>query len=79
MEKIDLNKLTDEELLVERKKLRQSKLFYAIFIGFLIGILIYGFVSWILFSEKKFGFLIPMLIPVFLIYKLVKAQTRTRI
>lgn len=72
MEGIDFNKLTDEELLVEKEKLRKSKLFHASMIGFLAGILIFGLVSWILASEKQIGFLIPMLIPVAFIYRLLK-------
>jgi hypothetical protein len=64
MEKNDLYKLTDAELLVEKKKMMKSKLFYALAIGFLAGILIFGVVSWSLHSEKRFGFLLPMFIPV---------------
>lgn len=64
MKKEDLYKLTDEELLVEQKKLRKSKLWYAIWIGFLTGIIIFGVVSWGLSPNKRLGFLIPMLFPV---------------
>ena len=78
MEKKDLYKLTDEELLVEKKKLMKSKLWYATSIGFLVGILIFGLVSWSLFSEKRFGFLIPMLIPVVFIYRLLKAPNKNK-
>ncbi|MCB2222519.1 MAG: hypothetical protein KQI35_19200 [Bacteroidetes bacterium] len=69
MEKKDFYKLTDEELLVEKKKLKKSKLFHATAIGFLAGILIFGVVSWSLSSEKRLGFLIPMLIPVAFVRK----------
>lgn len=72
MEKKDFSELTDEERLIEKKKLKNSKTFHAIYIGFLAGILIFGLVSWSLSPEKKWGFLIPMLIPVFIIYRLVK-------
>lgn len=72
MEKKDLYKLTDEELLIEKKKLNKSKIFHATYIGFLAGILIFGIVSWSLSSEKHLGFLIPMLIPIAFIYRLVK-------
>lgn len=72
MEKRDFHKLTDEELLVERKKLKNSKIFHAVGIGFLAGILIFGVVSWSLSSEKRLGFLIPMFIPVLFIYKMLK-------
>jgi hypothetical protein len=78
MEKKDLYKLTDEELLVEKKKLMKSKLWFAIWIGFLAGILIFGVVSWSLSSEKRLGFLIPMLIPIFFIYRLVKTPNKNK-
>ncbi len=78
MEKKDLYQLTDEELLVERKKLMKSKLLYAIWIGFLAGILIFGVVAWSLNPEKNLGFLIPMFIPVFFIYKLLKAPNKNK-
>lgn len=63
--------MTDEELLVEKKQLRNSKIYHALAIGFLAGILAFGFGAWALFSDKKFGFLIPMLIPAIFIYKMV--------
>ena len=72
MEKKDLFGLTDEELLVEKNKLKKSKIFHATYIGFLAGILIFGVVSWSLSSEKHLGFLLPMLIPVVFIYRLLK-------
>ena len=78
MKKEDLYKLTDQELLVEKEKLKKSKLFYAAAIGFLAGILIFGVVSWALWSEKRFGFLVPMLIPVVFIYRLLKAPNTNR-
>lgn len=78
MEKKDLQNLTDDELLVEKKKLKQSKLFYATAIGFLAGILIFGFVSWILNPERRLGFLIPMLIPVVFIYRLLKNPDKNK-
>ena len=56
----------------------KAKLFYAISIGFLAGILIFGVVSWSLSSEKKFGFLIPMLIPVVFIYRLLKTPNKNK-
>lgn len=78
MEKKDLYKLTDEELLVEKKKLNKSKVFYAVFVGFLAGILIFGVVSWILPPGKHSGFLVPILIPVVLIYKLLKTPNKNK-
>jgi hypothetical protein len=78
MEKNELYKLTDEELSVLKKKLKKAKVFHAASIGFLAGILIFGFVSWMLSSEKRFGFLIPMSIPVVFIYKLLKKPDENR-
>lgn len=78
MDKAALYKLTDEELLIEKKKMMKSKLYYAASIGFLSGILIFGFVSWLMFSEKRFGFLVPMLIPVVLIYKILKTPNNNK-
>jgi asparagine N-glycosylation enzyme membrane subunit Stt3 len=78
MEKKDLYKLTDEELLDLKKKLKKSKVFHAVYIGFLAGILIFGVVSWSLSSEKHFGFLIPMLIPVAFIYILLKNPNKNK-
>jgi len=72
MEKKDFSEMTDEELLVEKKKLKDSKILHASLIGFMAGILIFGTVSWILSPEKRVGFFIPMLIPVFFIYKMMK-------
>lgn len=72
MEKKTSVELTDEELLVEKKKLKKSQMTHAVLIGFLAGILIFGIVSWSLSPEKHWGFLIPMLIPIAFIYKLVK-------
>ena len=78
MEKKDLNQLTDEQLLVEKKKLKDSKVFHAVSIGFLAGILIFGVVSWSLSSEKNFGFFIPMLIPVVFIYRMLKNSNKNK-
>jgi cobalamin biosynthesis protein CobD/CbiB len=72
METQDFTKLTDEELLVEKKKLKKSKIFFAGYIGFMIGILIFGVAAWSLSQERQLGFLLPMLIPISIIYKLVK-------
>jgi len=70
--------LTDEELLVEKKNLKKSKVFHAIAIGFLAGILIYGVVSWSLADEKRIGFFIPMVIPVVFIYRIIKNSKNNR-
>ena len=78
MEKKDLYKLTDEELLVEKKKLNKSKVFHAASIGFLAGILIFGVIAWSLSPNKKLGFFIPMLIPIVFIYRLVKNPNKNK-
>ncbi|MEM8524852.1 MAG: hypothetical protein AAGG68_09420 [Bacteroidota bacterium] len=72
MTKEKLAALTDEELLVEKKKLKNSKMLHATLIGFLGGVLLFGIVSWILSPEKKLGFFIPMLFPIYFIYRLLK-------
>ena len=72
MEKKNYDELTDEALLLEKKKLKKSKILHATLIGFLAGILIFGVVAWSLSPKKQFGFLIPMLIPIAFIYRLVK-------
>lgn len=78
MEKKAFYNLTDEELLIEKKKLRKSKIFHASAIGFLAGILIFGVVAWSLNPERKLGFLIPMLIPVVFIYRMLKTPNQNK-
>lgn len=78
MIKEDLHKLTDEELLVEKKNLKNAKVFHASTIGFLAGILIFGLVSWSLSPEKRVGFLIPMAIPVVFIYRMLKNPNKSQ-
>lgn len=72
MENKNFAAMTDEQLLIEKKKLRNTKIFYAVSIGFLAGIFIFGIVSWSLSSDKNIGFLIPMAIPVIFIYNMLK-------
>jgi hypothetical protein len=72
MKKKDYSEMTDEQLFVEKKKQKNARIFHAAFIGFLAGTLIFGMVSWSLSPEKQLGFLIPMLIPIFILYKLLK-------
>ena len=78
MEKKDFSELTDEELLIEKKKIKKSQIFHALYIGFLAGILIFGIVSWSLSAEKHLGFLIPMLIPIAFIYRLFKNPSKNK-
>jgi uncharacterized membrane protein len=72
MEITNFSELTNEALLEEKKKLKKSKIMHAAIIGFLAGILIFGFGAWILSPEKRMGFLIPMFIPILFIYNIVK-------
>jgi hypothetical protein len=64
MNQKELSKLTDKELLEVAKNNKPSPLLDAFFIGFLVGILIFGIVA------NTMGFL--SLIPLFLIYGFLK-------
>ena len=78
MEKRNFAELTDEELLSEKRKLGKAKITSAVIIGFMAGVLIFGVVSWSLSEEKRFGFLIPMLIPVVIIYRMLKNRNMNK-
>lgn len=71
MEQKDYSQLSDEELLIERKKMKKSKQMHALLIGFLGGILACGLTAWMLSDSKNIGFFIPMAFPVFFIYKMI--------
>lgn len=60
----ELSQLSDQELLEAAKQSKPSPIFDAFFIGFLVGILIYGAVA------NAWGF--TFLIPLFLIYQFLK-------
>lgn len=62
MEKKDLSKLSDQELMAEAKKMKSSAIAHALVIGFLIGVIVYSVMknTWGIFT----------LIPLFFIYKL---------
>lgn len=60
----ELSQLSDQELLEAAKQTKPSPIFDAFFIGFLVGILIYGAVA------NAWGF--TFLIPLFLIYQFLK-------
>jgi hypothetical protein len=64
MNREQLAKLSDKELLEVAKKNKPSPVFDAFFIGLLVGIVIYGVVA------NAWGFFI--LIPLFLIYLFLK-------
>lgn len=63
MELKNLSELTDEQLLLEAKKVKSTAIIDAVFIGFLVGVVFYSVIS------KSFGFL--MLLPIYLAYKLI--------
>lgn len=74
MEKMNLSELTDEQLLDEKKKLKKSKLMHALVIGFLAGIVIFGTFS--AFISKNFVVFIPLLFPIYVIYRLVNTPVK---
>ncbi len=76
MEEKNLSELSDEQLLLEKKKLKRSKLLHALAIGFLAGVLVFGLVSWGIGPERRFGSLLPLLIPVVFIRMAVKGNRR---
>lgn len=63
MEEVDLQNLTDEQLLAEKEKLKSFSIMNAFLIGFLIGIVAFG----IFFGAKFF----LMLIPLFIVHRLI--------
>ncbi|MBF6607381.1 MAG: FUSC family protein [Flavobacterium sp.] len=69
-EQIKLSEMTDQELLLEAKRMRSTSLTNAVLIGFLIGVIIYGVVN------DSIGFL--AIIPLFMIYKLVNSTKYKR-
>lgn len=74
MENKNLSDLTDEELLVEKQKLKKSKIINAAVVGFLASIVVVGLVSSIM--TKKVGILIPMFFPVYFIYRIVSSSKK---
>lgn len=63
MNKKELSELTDQELLQEAKKTKSALMMNALFIGFLIGIVFYSFMTNVLGLFT--------LIPLFFAYKLI--------
>ncbi len=77
MDKVIFSKLTDEELKIEKKKLKKRKVINAVLIGFLAGIVAVGIVSWSLGSKKNLmAFLHPMLFPMYFIYLIFKKSKK---
>jgi hypothetical protein len=68
MSKKDVSQLNDQALLDEFKSMKPNPIFDAFFIGFLIGIMIFGAAA----SAWGFTFLIPL----FLIYLFLKKPKR---
>lgn len=68
MDQKELAALTDEELLQAARKMKSDAVINAGFIGFLIGIVFY--------SVMKNGFGFFLLIPLFLIYKLINNKPK---
>jgi len=64
MNQQELSELTDRELVEEAKKMKPSPMVDAFLIGFLVGIIIYSL------AVNSWGFL--TLIPLFLVYRLLK-------
>ncbi|MDF4202578.1 hypothetical protein PXD56_06420 [Maribacter sp. SA7] len=73
---MNASELTDEELVLEKKKLKKSKIMNAFIIGFLASIVVIGIVSSII--EKNFGTLIPLLFPIYFIYRLVSNSNKNK-
>jgi hypothetical protein len=59
----ELTDLTDQELIDEAKKMRSFSITNALFIGFLVGIIVYSI------AKNSWGWL--TLLPLFIIYKLI--------
>ena len=66
----DLTECTDEELLAEAKKMKSFSITNALFIGFLVGVVIYSIV------KNSWGML--TLIPLYFIYKMVNDPKNKR-
>ncbi|MFD2565004.1 hypothetical protein [Aquimarina rubra] len=79
MDKVIFSELTDEELIIEKKKLKKRKVINALLIGFLAGIVAVGIVSWSLGSKKNLiAFLLPMLFPIYFIYLIIKKSKKDK-
>lgn len=70
MEANEFKNLTNEQLLLEQKKLKTSNLTKAVLIGFFIGIAIYSA------TKKGFGFF--TILPLFFAYLLYKDRKRSK-
>lgn len=66
----NLSDLTDQELLDEAKKMRSFSITNALFIGFLLGIIVYSV------AKNSWGML--TLIPLYLVYKFINDPKNKR-
>ena len=79
MDKKTLSELTNEELLIEKKKLKKRKITHALIIGFLAGIVGFGIVAWMTGSNKNvIAFLLPMIFPIYFIYLIIKKSQKDK-
>jgi hypothetical protein len=70
MKQKELSALTDQELLEEAKKMKSASIINAVFIGFLIGIVVFSI------AKNSLGFL--TLIPLFFAYRLLNNSKNNR-
>ena len=70
MQQKELSELTDQELLVEAKKMKSFSIINALIIGFLLGIVIYSF------AKNTWGTL--TLIPLYFVYKIINDPKNKR-
>lgn len=75
MEEKDYRNLSDEDLKLEKEKLKKSKFNHALLIGFLAGIFLFALIGIIRAGDFNFGFLIALFIPLFFIRKILKNST----
>lgn len=76
MEKKNLSELTDEQLIIEKNKLKKSNIINAVVIGFLASIVVVGIISSVI--TKKFVVLIPLLFPIYFIYRIVSNSKKNK-
>ncbi len=79
MTKQELSLLSDDELLLKKKELQKSKIVHAILIGFLAGVIAFGLGGWLMSEERNIGFFIPMLFPIYFIYRLLKGNDEHKV
>ena len=75
-----LSKLTNEELLIEKKKLKKRKITNALIIGLLAGIVGFDITTWILGSKPKnfTAFLLPIFFLIYFITLIIKKSKKDK-